>query len=30
MVPFMKRAFVHNTMLNMDRFKIFAESPENK
>ena len=30
MVPFMKRAFIHNTMLNMDRFKIFAESSENK
>jgi len=28
MVPFMKRAFIHNTMLNMDRFKIFAENPE--
>ncbi len=30
MVPFMKNAFIHNTMLNMDRFKIFAESPDNK
>ena len=28
MVPFMKRAFIHNTMLNMDRFKIFAENPD--
>jgi hypothetical protein len=28
MVPFMKQAFIHNTMLNMDRFKIFAENPE--
>lgn len=29
MVPFMKQAFIHNTMLNMDRFKLFAENPEN-
>jgi len=29
MVPFMKRAFITNTMLNMDRFKIFAEDSEN-
>lgn len=29
MAPFMKQAFIHNTMLNMDRFKIFAENPEN-
>lgn len=29
MVPFMKNAFIHNTMLNMDRFKLFAENPEN-
>lgn len=28
MAPFMKQAFIHNTMLNMDRFKIFAESRE--
>jgi len=27
MVPFMKQAFIHNTMLNMDRFKLFAENP---
>ncbi|MCK4880165.1 MAG: SRPBCC family protein [Bacteroidales bacterium] len=26
MVPFMKQAFIHNTMLNMDRFKLFAEN----
>lgn len=25
--PFMKRAFIHNTLLNMDRFKLFAENP---
>ncbi len=25
MAPFMKQAFIHNTMLNMDRFKVFAE-----
>lgn len=30
MAPFMKQAFIHNTMLNMDRFKMFAENPENK
>lgn len=30
MVPFMKQAFIHNTMLNMDRFKLFAENPENR
>lgn len=29
MVPFMKNAFIHNTMLNMDRFKLFVENPEN-
>lgn len=29
MIPFMKKAFIHNTMLNMDRFKIFAESEKN-
>ena len=29
MAPFMKQAFIHNTMLNMDRFKLFAEDPEN-
>ena len=28
MAPFMKNAFIHNTMLNMDRFKLFAENPE--
>ena len=28
MAPFMKQAFIHNTMLNMDRFKIFAEDSE--
>ena len=28
MAPFMKQAFIHNTMLNMDRFKLFAENPE--
>lgn len=27
MAPFMKQAFIHNTMLNMDRFKLFAEDP---
>jgi hypothetical protein len=27
MVLFMKEAFMHNTMLNMDRFKLFAENP---
>ena len=30
MVPFMKKAFINNTMLNMDRFKLFAEGTENK
>ncbi len=30
MIPFMKNAFIHNTMLNMDRFKLFAEYGENK
>lgn len=30
MVPFMKQAFIHNTLLNMDRFKLFAENRENK
>jgi len=30
MVPFMKKAFIHNTMLNLDRFKLFAEGTENK
>ena len=30
MVPFMKNAFIHNTMLNMDRFKLFAEGTESK
>ena len=28
MAPFMKQAFMHNTMLNMDRFKLYAENPE--
>ena len=28
MIPFMKQAFIHNTMLNMDRFKVFAENPD--
>lgn len=28
MAPFMKQAFIHNTMLNMDRFKLFAENPD--
>jgi hypothetical protein len=28
MAPFMKRAFIHHTMLNMDRFKLFAEHPD--
>ena len=28
MVPFMKQAFIHNSMLNMDRFKIFAGGKE--
>lgn len=28
MVPFMKQAFIHNTTLNMDRFKLFAETPD--
>lgn len=27
MIPFMKQAFIHNTMLNMERFKVFAENP---
>lgn len=26
MAPFLKRAFMHNTLLNMDRFKLFAEN----
>jgi hypothetical protein len=26
MAPFLKRAFIHNTMLNMDRFKLFVEN----
>lgn len=30
LVPFMKKAFIHNTLMNMDRFKLFAENPENK
>jgi len=29
MAPFMKRAFTNNTLLSMERFKIFAESEEN-
>lgn len=28
MAPFMKQAFIQNTMLNMDRFKLFAEHPD--
>jgi hypothetical protein len=28
MGPFMKHAFIHNTVVNMDRFKLFAENPE--
>ncbi|MDF1576212.1 MAG: SRPBCC family protein [Bacteroidales bacterium] len=28
MAPFMKQAFIHNTMLHMDRFKLFAENPD--
>jgi len=28
MAPFMKQAFIHNTMLSLDRFKIFAEQPD--
>jgi hypothetical protein len=28
MAPFMKQAFIHNTMLNMDRFKLFAENTD--
>lgn len=27
MAPFMKQALIQNTMLNMDRFKLFAENP---
>ena len=30
MIPFMKNAFIHNTMLNMDRFKLFAEYGKSK
>jgi hypothetical protein len=30
MIPFMKQAFIQNTILNMDRFKIFAEFGEVK
>lgn len=26
MAPFLKRAFIHNTLLNMDRFKLFVEN----
>jgi hypothetical protein len=26
MIPFMKKAFIHNTRLSMERFKAFAES----
>jgi hypothetical protein len=29
MAPFMKSAFTSNTLLNMERFKIFAESTDN-
>jgi hypothetical protein len=28
MALFMKQAFIQNTMLNMDRFKLFAENPD--
>jgi len=28
MAPFMKKAFIQNTLLNMDHFKIFAETGE--
>lgn len=28
LAPLMKQAFIHNTMLTMDRFKIFAEHPD--
>ena len=28
MAPFMKQAFIHNTMLSMDRFKLYVENPE--
>jgi hypothetical protein len=28
MAPFMKAAFTNNTLLNMERFKNFAEHPE--
>lgn len=30
MAPFMKQAFTHNTVLNMERFKVFAENEEYK
>ena len=30
MAPFMKKAFTHNTLLTMERFKVFAESSEKK
>jgi hypothetical protein len=29
MAPFLKRAFIHNTLLNMDRFKLFVENKNN-
>ena len=28
MIPFMKRAFKNNTLLSMERFKVFAETTE--
>jgi len=28
MVPFMKKAFKNNTLLSMERFKVFAETAE--
>jgi hypothetical protein len=30
MAPFMRKAFTHNTLLSMERFKVFAESSETK
>ncbi|MEN8203447.1 MAG: SRPBCC family protein [Bacteroidota bacterium] len=30
MAPFMKSAFTNNTLLNMERFKAFAEHPESE
>ena len=28
MIPFMKKAFKKNTLLSMERFKVFAETAE--